>query len=246
MTMCTHGSILVLSTLLLGLVQPALAIEDKPAIAPYNATYSATAMGMQLQGKRSLQKTAANEYTLSSSTSLLFNSIDNTSVFTLSKSGQLRTQDYSEIRTGFGSDKSIKQTWDWAKGTITSNYKNKDYQYALTDTALDRINYQLQLRLDAIKYGSNFGQRTYSIANRKSLKHNFTVDYIGEEKLSLKSGTFNTAKFKRTKDSKNSDTIWLAKDWGYLIVKISHCEKDQCNDLLLTEATIDGKKVTSL
>ncbi|ROS01823.1 uncharacterized protein DUF3108 [Sinobacterium caligoides] len=234
----------------LALSLPLQAHADEAArtldIVEYSASYQTHAMGLDITAKRQLKQLDNNQYQLLNNSEVMFYSITEESRFQLNSDGQLKTNSYQQQRKGLGSNKSIEQQWNWSAQSVISRYKGRDYRYAITPQSLDKLNYQLALRRDAQRLGDNFGQQRYTIADRKRLRDDFLIDYLGEEVITTPLGRFNAVKFERRKDDDENNIIWLAKDWHYMILKISHCEQKQCEDILLSEAVVDGQQMTGL
>ena len=51
----------------------------------------------------------------------------------------------------------------------------------------------------------------------------------------------------REPDARRETTLWFAKDWNYLLVRLSQIETDgQHYQIMLKEATVNGQTVTGI
>ena len=73
------------------------------------------------------------------------------------------------------------------------------------------------------------------------------VKQLNEETIDSAVGKLRTVKLLRSRPGSSSETtIWLAKDWNYLIVKLEQREDDEVYSLELLKAKLDGKAVEGL
>jgi len=111
-----------------------------------------------------------------------------------------------------------------AKGT----YKDKGYDLKLPKGTLDRASLELALANDI---SNKKPVLSYNVMERGELKK-YIFKRLGEEMLSTPSGSFTTTKVSVVRSgNKRSTTFWLAKELGYMPVKIIHKEK---NDVIST------------
>ena len=68
----------------------------------------------------------------------------------------------------------------------------------------------------------------------------------GEQRVTTRNGQFDAVEVERVRepDAKRETTLWFAKDWNYLLVRLSQVETDgQHYQIVLKEATMDGQPV---
>ena len=136
---------------------------------------------------------------------------------------------YEYIRTG-RKDRHVELAFDWRQGIVTNTINNEPWTMKIPPQTQDKLLYQLTLMLDLKADKSTI---EYRIADGGKMK---TMNFarLGEEKISLPVGRLNTIKL-FTKTSKRSTTVWCARDFDYLPVRIEHVGKD--GRTVLMEAT---------
>lgn len=111
-----------------------------------------------------------------------------------------------------------------AKGS----YKDNHYDVKLPKGTLDRASLELALANDI---GKKRPTLSYNVMERGELKK-YNFKRLGEEQLTTPSGKFTTTKVSVVRSGNTrSTTFWLAKELGYMPVKIIHKEK---NDVITT------------
>ncbi len=157
-----------------------------------------------------------------------FAKIEEFSVLDWAEGGMLVPHRYEYHRTGLGRDRHAVLTFDWLKNSVVNNVQKKPWKMDVPKGALDKLSVQLQLRQDLI---NERPLRNYQIADGGRLKtYEFTV--LQEEVIDTSLGKLNTVKIKRQQVTDNKQkrkretTLWLAKDWDYLLVRLHRKEKD--------------------
>ena len=190
----------------------------------FKAKYEATLAGINIKATSQLNTLDNGRRELRFTAKSWVANIEESSQFEWNKQGQLIPLHYEYHRTGFGRDRHAILSFDWAGFKVTNNVQNKPWQMDVPAGALDKLSAQLQLRQDLV---NSRPLSTYQIADGGKLK---TYSYIilGEEILETPLGKLNTVKIRREKNNhgKRSTTLWLAKDWDYLLVKLHRQEKD--------------------
>ena len=72
---------------------------------------------------------------------------------------------------------------------------------------------------------------------------------VGEDRVTTRAGQFDAVEVERVRDpdSKRQTTLWFAKDWNYLLVRLSQMETDgQHYRIRLKEATVNGEPVVGI
>ena len=107
-------------------------------------------------------------------------------------------------------------------------YKNKKFNLKLPAGTVDRASLEIALANDI---ASRKPRLTYNVMERGELKK-YVFARQGEERLTTPAGSFMTTKVKVVRrGNKRSTLFWLAKELGYMPVKIIHREK---NDVITT------------
>jgi len=220
------AAIALLSVTSLSLGDTDKALHESTTSAPkdFKAKYEATLAGINIKATSQLNTLENGRRELRFSAKSWVANIEESSQFEWSEQGQLVPLHYEYHRTGFGRDRHAILSFDWAGFKVTNNVQNKPWQMDVPAGALDKLSAQLQLRQDLVNARS---LSTYQVADGGKLK---TYSYIvlGEEVLETPLGRLNAVKIRREKNSnsKRSTTLWLAKDWDYLLVKLHRQEKD--------------------
>ena len=108
---------------------------------------------------------------------------------------------------------------------------------------VDKSTYQLVLQHDV---AAGKKSMSYQVIDGDEVEtYDFRV--LGEEKVETKAGTVDAIKVERVRDPTQSNrktTLWFAKDWGYLLVRLNQVEKDGKEyQIMLKDGTVDGRKV---
>jgi Protein of unknown function (DUF3108) len=235
-------SIPILSTLILTLTLTNFA-QAQTTLTPYTATYTASYSGLSTELERELKNKGNNGWSLSNESSLLFATFTEKASFQFHQ-GKLVPRRY-QYENPISSKRDSKLNFNWDKGLVTESARDNS-QLELPPDALDKLTFQLQLRLDLIKQEGKLNNKTYTLVDSTKLK-SYTVEYIGEEKITTPTGTYNTIKIKKQRPGKDKHTIiWLAKDWQYIILQIERFEKGEIRyKLELQSATLNGTKMAA-
>lgn len=112
----------------------------------------------------------------------------------------------------------VKFTGNKAVGS----YKGRPYQLSITPGTHDRASLELVLARDLSHNKKNL---QYPVVTRgEKTQYNFQI--LGQEKVNTPAGIFNTTKVKvKRSGNKRDTTFWMAKELGYIPVKIRHREK---------------------
>ncbi|MCW8884494.1 MAG: DUF3108 domain-containing protein [Motiliproteus sp.] len=219
---------LLLSILLLGsllLTSTASAGGNPPsALQPFKAHYTAKFdMGLTVTGSavRELHF-KDNHWSLSQNAEAMVATIKEQSQFQLNQQ-QLIPQNYSYHRKAFGKKRKALLSFDWKANKVTNNVQDKPWKLGIKPGTLDKLNYQLQLRLD-LKQGKT--KLNYQVADGGKIKH-YQFQVVGDEILDTALGKLPTVKVKRIRtDGKKKQTlIWFAKSKDFLLVKLSQVDK---------------------
>lgn len=157
---------------------------------------------------------------------------------------QPKTRQYHYKQNSIGKDKDEQLKFDWVNLQAHHNTDKPPGSFAIPDNTLDKLTYQLKIRQD-LAIGKEPG--VYTVADKRRLKE-YGFILLGEEPLDTPVGTLNTLKIKRDRgpDSKRETTLWLAKDWDYLLVKLQQQEKGKDYEVVIEKGVWDGKAIKGL
>ncbi|MGB0361125.1 MAG: DUF3108 domain-containing protein, partial [Endozoicomonas sp.] len=193
--------------------------KAKQILKPYTAEYKASVEGLPFSGtgSRSLEKNADGTWTLSFSADTTFVGLNETSQF-LPKGDHLITNQYTYKRTGLGNKPTEYASFNWQQNKIHWQQGDKQWAINLKPETLDKLSYQLQLRMDLA--ASNQPKLSYDVADDDEVyKRQFIIE--GEETIKTGVGKLNTIKIKIKRDDDDRSTwIWFAKDYDYFLVKL--------------------------
>ena len=89
---------------------------------------------------------------------------------------------------------------------------------------------------------------TYRVVDGDEVEE-YAFRVVGEERVTTKAGQFDAVEVERVRepDARRETTLWFAKDWNYLLVRLSQIETDgQHYQIMLKEATVNGQTVTGI
>lgn len=213
-------------------------------IKPFSAAYTADWTPVPVSGsaERSLQSIGKGQWQLQFNASMLVAKLTEKSTFDYG-SGEIRPLSYSYSRGGFGSGKGTDLGFDWKNKQVRDKRHNKALDVPLDQGLLDKSSYQLALQADV---ADGHKSMSYKVLDKDEVEtYDFRV--IGQEAVETKVGKIDAIKVERVRDptqSKRRTTIWLAKDWDYLLVALSQVEKDGKEyRIVLKDGTVDGRPV---
>lgn len=212
---------LLLSTLLLLSAQIGFALPTA-----FQADYSVKKGSMTLGNLRTTLKYSGNKYSYHKKTqatglAALLTGIKVTENTDGTFAGQqLTPQNYLFKQSRHGSSKIDKAAFRGNK--VAGAYKGKPYHFTIKKGTQDRASLEIML---AQNLSQNKAQLNYQIVGRgEQLEYKFQK--LGRQMLKTPAGTFNTIKVKIIRKSgKRDTTFWMAKELGYMPVKVVHREK---------------------
>ncbi|GGH88616.1 dehydrogenase [Pseudomonas fluvialis] len=232
-----RAAVLLLSLLAL----PVAALELKP----YTASYTADWKQLPVSGsaERSLQAQADGSWQLSFEASMLLAGLTERSRLRV-QGEQLQPLDYQFSRHGLGKSKQIEHRFDWEAKQVVGSDRGDAVRLPLNRGLLDKSTYQLQLQYDV---AAGKKALSYQVVDGDEIE---TYDFriLGEERVRTKAGLLDAIKVERVRDptqSQRKTTLWFAKDWDYLLVRLHQVEKDGKEYLIMLKSgTVDGKTVS--
>lgn len=224
-------------------LSPETTKDPKAAFKEYHAVYQLNWHGMNVGvSEHELRRVGQNTYSAESVSKphlaiLPFNNYERSEfLFEDSKLKPLR-YDFKTEEKG----KTIVGLvqFDWPDNSIRKSvYQGAERDEPLPENALDRITYTLQLRKDL---QNSKGPFTYTVVEPRKIKK-YTFNIVGEEKVNTLFGEFNAVKLEHVSENGERRTqLWLAKDFDYLLVKLTQYKKDSLD----SEAILKQLKVIS-
>ncbi|MDO8272120.1 MAG: DUF3108 domain-containing protein [Gammaproteobacteria bacterium] len=228
--------------------EPVAAAATTPTLKTYEARYEARAMGLSATAYRSLQIVEGDIYELKNSLTLTVfgaavGSVTETSQF-LWQSSDLTPLQYSYEQTGI-SDRSERVDFDWSNNVAQSSHDDESWSLPLQHGIMDKLSYSTRLGRDISERG--LSEVSYNIIDAEDIDvHLYRV--AAEEVLSTAAGNLNTIRIERIRepDSDRKTTVWLAKDWDYMLVRLEQINGSRTTELSLESATVDGEPLTGL
>ncbi len=212
------------------------AVELKPS----TATYQTRQGMMSATGTRTLEQLESGQWQLTSRAKLMMLELVEQSRFEL-KQGQVQPLRYDYINP-FSKKRSRTLQFDWSNLQVTETRGKQTF--ALEPSTLDRLSIQIQSQLDLCSAPDDFTQRTYAVADRRSIK-NYVLEKVGEATLDTAVGKLQTIELKRYREGEPADAtrIWVAPAWGCLLVRLEGQDDGESATLELTRASVDGVPV---
>jgi len=204
--------------------------------------YKTKLYGFNIVVTNRLSRTQANNFELLFRFDSMLGSIVETSQLTWdSARAQVVPQHYSYKRRGLGKNRDADLQFDWSQKRVINNVNKSAWSMDIKQNVQDKLSYQLQLQQDFLRGKNNL---KYLIADGGRLK-DYNFEKVAEEVLDTPLGKVNTIKVKRGRENDTRTTYaWLAKDWGYLLVRLQQEEKGSAYTLDITKASLDGKPIS--
>ncbi|WP_250657611.1 DUF3108 domain-containing protein [Alkalimarinus coralli] len=220
----THPCSKKLISILLLLVSTALyPVELKPNVAQYSASYK---NGVPISGTatHTLIQLSQDIWRYRFNVDSFFADI-NESVYFQWDGKTVTPISYHYKRSGWAvSNRRATLEFNWKENKVLNDVQGVPWSMGIPDRALDKLGYQLQIKLDLMAGKQDL---TYHVADGGRLK-TFQFEILGEETLDTELGevTATVVKKVRSESSKRDSTLWFAKEWDYLLVKLIQVEAD--------------------
>lgn len=218
----------------------------------FRAEYIAEYRGFPIKAKgiRELKRTNTGEYNMVSSADAMLAQVNESTRFEL-RDGKVRPNWYQYDRRGIGKNKLESGHFDWEE----MHHLAADQTTPLVDLTLDKLSYQIQLRLDvarAMKGSGIQGQVfTYLVADQEK-RRTYTFQITGQETLHTPMGDLPTVRLERVRenqpdekaDSIRRTRLWLATEHDYLLVRLK--QEDAGKGFELNLSRFDWRTQTPL
>jgi hypothetical protein len=213
-------------TLLLGSSISAQALSTPTELKPFRALYESrldVGIELTLEAVRELRQQSDGQWVLTSTADAAIAGIEESSRFTLEQL-QVVPQEYQYHHKVFGKRRDATLNFDWPNTRVTNDVDNKPWQMDIPAGTLDKLGYQMQIRLDL---PSGKTKLSYPVADGGSLKQ-YDFEVLGTESVDTPAGTFEAIKVQRDRgeDAKRETYIWFAPELDYMIVKLYQIESD--------------------
>lgn len=212
-------------------------------LVPFTASYAADMKNIPVNGEatHSLQANDDGTWTLSFHAGMFVARLTEESRLRLDGE-QLVPLSYRYERKGLGRGRVTTQTFDWEAGLVTGEHKKDAFSLPTEPGLLDRTTYQLALQRDLMAGKKEMQYRVFDEDEVEEYRFRVT----GERRVTTRAGQFDAVEVERVRepDAKRETTLWFAKDWQYLLVRLSQVETDgQHYQIMLKEATLNGEPV---
>jgi hypothetical protein len=218
------------STLAVELLSPSSSVvDDVPTLTPltphkaqYRVFYGSIELGLA-NYELPRHDTGLYRYEFDSNVSLLMISDQRRIKSEFMVDGnRLQPYRYTHERSGTGSDYSEHTSFFKSQHNIFTIYKNEKTDLAYEGAIFDPLMVQLQFRLDL---HSAAAIDAYKMVKEKEVDE-YKFKIVGEERLTIDSGTYDTIKIEVVRDSTKRQTFfWMAPKLAYLPVRLSHFSK---------------------
>ncbi|HIZ50458.1 MAG TPA: DUF3108 domain-containing protein [Candidatus Pseudomonas excrementavium] len=212
-------------------------------LVPFTASYAADMKKIPVNGEatHSLQANPDGTWTLSFHAGMFVARLSEESKLRLDND-QLVPLSYRYERKGLGRGRVTTQTFDWEAGVVTGEHKKESFSLPTEPGLLDRTTYQMALQRDLM---AGKTEMSYRVVDEDEIEE-YRFRVTGEKRVTTRAGQFDAVEVERIRepDAKRETTLWFAKDWQYLLVRLSQVETDgQHYQIMLKEATLDGEPV---
>lgn len=214
------------------------------SLAPHQAIYTSSAKGISAELKQTLKNLGSDHWQLHNRVSMLLAGFEEQASFS-ENNGTIVPSKY-HYQNQLSRKRDSKLNFNWRNNTVTDSlHGNKPL--TVPANALDKLSFQMQLRLDFLNQNTPFNEQSYLLVDKKRLK-NYQIKYLGDEIIDTPAGTFNAIKLEQRRPGKDKSTlIWLARDWDYFILRIRRMDKAKTSyQVELKQATIDGRPITGI
>jgi hypothetical protein len=192
---------------------------------PYEARYKITWRGVEAGvSVHKLTQVKPNRFyfeavTAPSLSFLPFRSFEST-IFSWKKN-EIKPEEF-QYTINEGSKKRVAHLqFDWAKHKINSLNNNDPFELELSEHHQDKLTHLFMIRSDLQKLNHANQAITYMVATGDKSK-SYTFEHKGIEMLDTPMGKVQAIKLQNILHGDRVTTIWFAKEWDYLPVKILH------------------------
>ena len=228
------------------LLKTSLYVYAEPAL--FEASYTASAGGFTASAQRSLSKIEKERFLLENTMEVVVMGATlleakESSVFTW-QADAIIPYAYRYKQSGLSQSRQ-QASFDYANNAITSIDDGEVSQLHLINGIMDKLGYQLGLRQAIQKQEPKL---LFSVVDGDEIEvYEFRV--ARSEVLETPVGKLNTVRVERLHEpgSDRETVFWLAKDWDYLLIKLSQTRNNgTASELMLERASVNGTNVVGL
>lgn len=212
-------------------------------LIPFSASYAADMKSIPVNGEanHSLVSNEDGTWTLNFNAGMFVARLTEQSTLRLEEDRVIPLT-YKYERRGLGRGRETTQTFDWSNEQVTGVHKEDPFSLPTEPGLLDKTTYQLALQRDLMAGKTDM---YYRVVDGDSIDdYHFRV--TGNKRVTTRVGQFDAVEVDRVRepDSKRETTLWFAKDFNYLLVRLMQTETDgQEYRIMLKEATLNGEPV---
>ncbi len=209
-----------------------------PSRAEYRATYK---KGIPIRGSavRILEPLADGEWQYRFDVSSFIVDISETLHFQWN-GGQLLPLKYQYQRSGWIKGKESMADFDWGHQQVRYDIDNHSTTLDIPALTLDRLGYQLQLRLDL---AGGKKEMSYLVADKGHLRP-YVFAVVGTEELPGEPSAIPCVVVEKVRepDSERKTRLWFAQNQDYLLLKMTQVEPDgEKYEIVLQTAEVSGR-----
>lgn len=210
---------------------------------PFTASYAADMKNIPVNGEavHSLAQNADGTWSLNFHASMFVARLTEESTLRL-EGEEVVPLTYRYQRKGLGRSRETTQQFDWANGEVRGVHKKEEFTLPTQPGLLDKTTYQLALQRDLM---AGKTEMSYLVLDGDEIEQ-YQFRVTGEDRVTTRNGQFDAVEVQRVRepDARRETTLWFAKDWNYLLVRLSQVETDgQHYQIVLKEATVNGQPV---
>lgn len=215
-------------------------------IVPFTASYAADMRKVPVNGEanHSLAQNEDGSWTLNFHAGMYVARLTEQSTFILQE-GRVQPLSYRYERRGLGRSRTTTTEFDRQAGVARGEHRGDAFELPLEDGLLDKVSYQYVLQRD-LKAGKT--EMHYRVVDGDDIE-DYVFRVTGEQRVTTRVGQFDAVEVERVREegARRQTTLWFAKDWQYLLVRLKQIETDgQHYQIVLKEATLNGEPVTGI
>ena len=142
---------------------------------------------------------------------------------------------YQYRRSGGKRERFVEVDFDWQRKRVRNTAKGQTWEMAVPTGTLDKFSYLLAVMRDLSDGKTKF---SYDIADGGKLKR-YALEVLANERIDSRFGLLDTVKLRRKHRKNRQTTLWCARAFRYLPVRVEHREKDG-SVLTLTLQEVEG------
>jgi hypothetical protein len=235
----------IIISAIVSLLSPALtaASTTNNEIAIYSAQYRANYNGLAIKAHHQLQQLEDGSYIEILDAKSILGKIKESAKFVIDNQQKIIPYQYSYKRSLVGTSRVEKQVFDWPNKQLKYTKNDEAQIIALELGTLDVVTHKLQLRRDLQAGKKVF---SYPVLIRGKRKQ-YDYEVVASEILTTAIGPLNTTKIRRVSNNNTRETvIWLATDWDFLLVELSHTEKGDSHQLKIIQGRVNERDILPL